>query len=643
MFLKNSSGFSLIEALVAIAVGLMVSYGLVTMQLNQQKETKSITEKMLILDFEKLLLQTLSDGSVCTFMLTNTSYDPANPKTFDETLIGSATPPVIQLPGNQIVGSTAATVAAGPFLAKNGQRPFADRNLVVNTIALKNIQTLGPTSYRAEFEIDFDQTLLVRSSKPIRLSTVLRTDNSSPRRVTSCGVVTSASSAYWLGTALNDGIFYNVGKVGIGTDSPVSKLHVSDIDQTVVARVRNESSSTARWPGFVSENFSGSITGSPVLVLKNSRGTLAAPSALSAGDYVGLWAVQGQYGPMASQFYQSGSIQFTANSNFSATSAGTNIIFRTLADGETAPIGGTERMRIAHNGNVGIGESDPQRLLHLKFFNPANDGTNGRLVIENSGGTAGSSSAIQFRSGNALAPQGLQFTPNPSNRMIFHTFGFSGNYGGYFFQFDNGASVPMIIRYPTGNVGLGTMTPGYRLDVNGDINIAPSSSLRFGGTSVCTSTGCASSSDRTLKENIAPIEDSLKKVLKLQGVEYNFKDKGSYTPNRQIGLIAQDVELIFPEVVTKDQKSGLRSVAYDHLVAPLIESIKTLYQRLREIEIRQTRQQYENESLVALKKSNEMILKQLEFTKKEVLDVKGQNAELSARLEKVEMQLNTNK
>lgn len=125
-----------------------------------------------------------------------------------------------------------------------------------------------------------------------------------------------------------------------------------------------------------------------------------------------------------------------------------------------------------------------------------------------------------------------------------------------------------------GSVGIGTSSPAYKLDVTGDVNINASYAFRFGGTSVCTSVGCTSSSDRRLKENILPLQSSLEKVMQLEGVSYNYKDKTKFTGENQIGVIAQDVEKVFPEVVRTDSKTGLKSVAYDHLVAPMIEAMK---------------------------------------------------------------------
>lgn len=129
----------------------------------------------------------------------------------------------------------------------------------------------------------------------------------------------------------------------------------------------------------------------------------------------------------------------------------------------------------------------------------------------------------------------------------------------------------------TGNIGIGTSTPGHKLDVEGDVNIGATYVLRFDGTQVCDSTGCTASSDKRLKENINPLTKALEKILLIQGVEYDYIDKKKYTGKHQVGVIAQDVEKVFPEVVKTDFKTGLKSVAYDHLVAPIIEAIKELF------------------------------------------------------------------
>lgn len=81
-------------------------------------------------------------------------------------------------------------------------------------------------------------------------------------------------------------------------------------------------------------------------------------------------------------------------------------------------------------------------------------------------------------------------------------------------------------------------------------------------------------SDIRLKKNIEPIPNALKRVSQLQGVNYGWKDASSGT-GLQMGLIAQDVEKIFPEVVSTDEQ-GYKSLAYSNLVAALTEAIKEL-------------------------------------------------------------------
>lgn len=78
-------------------------------------------------------------------------------------------------------------------------------------------------------------------------------------------------------------------------------------------------------------------------------------------------------------------------------------------------------------------------------------------------------------------------------------------------------------------------------------------------------------SDRRMKRDIEPIRDALLKVGMLQGVSFKKLD----TQETRIGVIAQDVQAVLPEVVTEDS-DGYLAVAYGNMVALLIESVKEL-------------------------------------------------------------------
>ncbi|WP_408098422.1 tail fiber domain-containing protein [Peredibacter sp. HCB2-198] len=80
-------------------------------------------------------------------------------------------------------------------------------------------------------------------------------------------------------------------------------------------------------------------------------------------------------------------------------------------------------------------------------------------------------------------------------------------------------------------------------------------------------------SDESLKKNIRPLSSSLHKINKLQGVSYEWKNKKDQ--GAQVGLIAQDVEKVYPEVVSQDRST--KSIWYSGLLAPVIDSIKELH------------------------------------------------------------------
>ena len=89
-----------------------------------------------------------------------------------------------------------------------------------------------------------------------------------------------------------------------------------------------------------------------------------------------------------------------------------------------------------------------------------------------------------------------------------------------------------------------------------------------------SSSGFAQTSDLRLKENITPLTDVLGKLDALDGV--NFTWKSGKDKKKQLGVIAQDVEKSFPELVDTDSVTGMKSVNYSGLAAVAIQGVKEL-------------------------------------------------------------------
>ena len=105
-----------------------------------------------------------------------------------------------------------------------------------------------------------------------------------------------------------------------------------------------------------------------------------------------------------------------------------------------------------------------------------------------------------------------------------------------------------------------------------------SANLQFNGTNLTCAGTVTANSDERLKENITTIDDALNKVRALRGVEYDHKK----TRDHCLGLIAQEVEEVIPDVVYEDAL-GTKSVAYQNIVALLIEAVKDQQRQIDEL------------------------------------------------------------
>jgi hypothetical protein len=163
-----------------------------------------------------------------------------------------------------------------------------------------------------------------------------------------------------------------------------------------------------------------------------------------------------------------------------------------------------------------------------------------------------------------------------------------------------GTVYPIILQPNGGNVGIGTTSPTSLLHVNksfggggggayiayiqgssvGDTSYYPLV-LAHGGSNVfwvaASGNGwiagtLTQASDERLKREIVTTPHALADILALRGVNYYWRDPGKGR-ELQLGLIAQEVESVIPEVVRTDNQ-GMKSVAYSNLVPVLIEALK---------------------------------------------------------------------
>ena len=138
------------------------------------------------------------------------------------------------------------------------------------------------------------------------------------------------------------------------------------------------------------------------------------------------------------------------------------------------------------------------------------------------------------------------------------------------------------IAFYTGSSSI-TTQKGFIVDPSGSIGINVNETTDLPLTYKLTISGSVGAigsfnqiSDERLKENIQPIDGALEKVSELRGVTFDMGGK------KDIGVIAQEIQKVLPEVVTEDNK-GYLSVSYGNIVGVLIEAVKELKAEVEEL------------------------------------------------------------
>lgn len=170
--INNTAGMSLVEVLVAAGIMAVVLAASASMISNQQKDIKANSEKLAALDVERLLINTLGNGKVCSSELAGTTFNAAGPYKIDSTDLAATVINLNSFHASNVVG-------APTLVATNDALTDGPSGLKIDTITFKNFTTAGIADLQiADLVISLKGG--IRPLKPITLKMVIETKATDP-------------------------------------------------------------------------------------------------------------------------------------------------------------------------------------------------------------------------------------------------------------------------------------------------------------------------------------------------------------------------------------------------------------------------------------------------------------------------------
>lgn len=199
-------------------------------------------------------------------------------------------------------------------------------------------------------------------------------------------------------------------------------------------------------------------------------------------------------------------------------------------------------------------------------------------------GTAG----ISMSNTLGVSSMGIAGAANHFGSPIAGGFGIDGQRG---LSLSTGASVARIVLNDTGGVGIGYYNNPSSLGTNRfrvqnpatfESLVTTAGNVVVNGNltaqSINSNTTVTAASDLRLKKDVIPLDGSeaLDKILQIEPILFHWIDEEHRGSQLEMGLSAQNLKKNFPELV-RENEEGFLSIAYGHLVAPLIAAFKELY------------------------------------------------------------------
>jgi len=286
--------------------------------------------------------------------------------------------------------------------------------------------------------------------------------------------------------------------------------------------------------------------------------------------------------------------------------------------------GSNGSIEILDSGNVGIGTTSPDSKLQVEYTTTSNGtaaiaefGTSGSGAIANSGHqviiggpSVGGYTGLLIYSDSISGNGQISFADGRgANDSWRGTIVYEHSTDAM--EFWTNATEKMKID-SSGNVGIGTTSPGDKLHIAGNVRINGGDVLRWNGQAFIDTIGAndmkfrpngtervifesggdahfdqdviafsTTPSDKRLKTNIKEIDYGLDTILKLKPKQYDWKKDNRH----DIGFIAQEVEKVIPEIV-KDKKhfdKEIKTLDYEKLTAVLIKAVQEQQQQINEL------------------------------------------------------------
>jgi hypothetical protein len=420
----------------------------------------------------------------------------------------------------------------------------------------------------------------------------------------------------------------NNGSFGIGTTSPTSQLSNTNINPTDAAGIGN-SGTALTWrsgnQGYVGtfDNSNDSTVSNGLLVKTSNTGTASYIAKFESGgvnkmsirsdgnvgigttspaeklDLNGTSILRGLVNITTSgemlrlndtnssgnpymSFYQNGTrrsfIQHADNGDFLKLASEYGGISFFTGTGGTE----TQKMTILSGGNVGIGTTSPAYLLDVN----EDDNVSAFRVTGGGGGAAIASFVRDVgATGSSVNINAQSNFPQIQLVSTGNTFSVGVDSSGNFKISDNTAigTNDRITIDNTGNVGIGTTSPSFQLELSTDSAGKP------------TSSAWTIVSDERVKTNIRTYETGLQELLQIKPKVFDYNGKAGFDTEAKnnIGVIAQEIKDIMPETVKKynaklneEDKEDTELYNFDThaLTFALINSVKELNAKIENLE-----------------------------------------------------------